>query len=193
MKLRNVIINMKKALISIDYTIDFVADDGKLTAGQPAQAIADKIAAVTQEAYDRGDYIFFAIDGHDEGDDFHPETKLFPPHNIKGTNGRHLYGKLAQVYENIKDDARVFWMDKRHYSAFSGTDLDIRLRERRVDTVVLTGVLTDICVLHTAIDAYNLGYQIEVVAPAVASLTPENHDFALAHFKHVLGATVIED
>lgn len=47
MKLRNVIINMKKALISIDYTIDFVADDGKLTAGQPAQAIADKIAAVT--------------------------------------------------------------------------------------------------------------------------------------------------
>ena len=40
-----------------------------------------------------------------------------------------------------------FWMDKRHYSAFSGTDLDIRLRERRVTTVVLTGVLTDICVL----------------------------------------------
>ena len=37
-------------------------------------------------------------------------------------------------------------MDKRHYSAFSGTDLDIRLRERRVDTVILTGVLTDICV-----------------------------------------------
>ena len=46
-------------------------------------------------------------------------------------------------------------MDKRHYSAFSGTDLDIRLRERHVDTVILTGVLTDICVLHTAVDAYN--------------------------------------
>ena len=173
---------MTKALISIDYTVDFVADDGKLTAGQPAQAIAEKIAEVTQKAYDRGDYIFFAIDGHDEGDNFHPETK-----------GRDLYGQLAQVYEKIKDDARVFWMDKRHYSAFSGTDLDIRLRERRVDTVVLTGVLTDICVLHTAIDAYNLGYEIEVVATAVASLTPENHHFALNHFKHVLGAKVIED
>ena len=184
---------MTKALISIDYTVDFVADDGKLTAGQPAQAIAEKIAEVTQKAYDRGDYIFFAIDGHDEGDNFHPETKLFPPHNIKGTKGRDLYGQLAQVYEKIKDDARVFWMDKRHYSAFSGTDLDIRLRERRVDTVVLTGVLTDICVLHTAIDAYNLGYKIEVVATAVASLTPENHHFALNHFKHVLGAKVIED
>lgn len=183
---------MTKALISIDYTYDFVADDGKLTAGKPAQAIEEAIAAITQKAYDDGDYIFFAIDGHDEGDEFHPETKLFPPHNIKGTSGRDLYGKLADVYEKIKGNSRVFWMDKRHYSAFSGTDLDIRLRERRVTTVVLTGVLTDICVLHTAIDAYNLGYDIEIPAAAVASLTKENHQFALGHFQNVLGAKVIE-
>ncbi|MGT2929414.1 cysteine hydrolase family protein [Streptococcus dentasini] len=183
---------MTKALISIDYTYDFVADDGKLTAGQPAQAIETAIAAKTQTAYEAGDYIFFAIDGHDEGDTFHPETKLFPPHNIKGTGGRNLYGQLADVYEAIKDDSRVFWLDKRHYSAFAGTDLDIRLRERRVTTLVLTGVLTDICVLHTAIDAYNLGYDIEIPASCVASLTQENHQFALDHFKNVLGATVTE-
>ena len=84
-------------------------------------------------------------------------------------------------------------MGKRHYSAFSGTDLDIRLRERRVDTVILTGVLTDICVLHTAIDAYNLGYQIEVVKPAVASIWPENHQFALGHFKNTLGAKLLDE
>ena len=109
---------MTKALISIDYSYDFVADDGKLTAGKPAQAIEDRIAQVTQEAYDNGDYIFVAMDRHDEGDTFHPETKLFPPHNIAGTAGRELYGKLAGVYDAIKDDHRVFWMDKRHYSAF---------------------------------------------------------------------------
>ena len=183
---------MTKALISIDYSYDFVADDGKLTAGQPAQAIEDRIAQVTQEAYDQGDYIFVMMDRHDEGDHFHPETKLFPPHNIAGTPGRELYGKLADVYEAIQDDEKVFWMDKRHYSAFSGTDLDIRLRERRVTKLVLTGVLTDICVLHTAIDAYNLGYEIEVVASATAALTPEAHDFALNHLKDVLEATIID-
>lgn len=64
--------------------------------------------------------------------------------------------------------------------------MDIRLRERRVTTVVLTGVLTDICVLHTAIDAYNLGYDIEVVESATASLTTEAHDFAIGHFKMFL-------
>lgn len=182
---------MKKALISIDYTYDFVADDGKLTAGKPAQAIEEAITRVTKEAYEAGNYIFFAIDGHDERDDFHPETKLFPPHNIKETSGRDLYGQLADLYAEIKEDSKVFWLDKRHYSAFSGTDLDIRLRERRVTTVVLTGVLTDICVLHTAIDAYNLGYDIEIPAEAVASLTEENHQFALNHFKNVLGAKIV--
>ena len=184
---------MTKALISIDYTEDFVADDGKLTAGAPAQAISDDIYGVTQKAFERGDYIFFTIDAHEGNDVFHPESKLFPPHNIIGTSGRNLYGKLADFYQEHAGDSRVFWMDKRHYSAFSGTDLDIRLRERRVDTVILTGVLTDICVLHTAIDAYNLGYQIEVVKPAVASIWPENHAFALGHFKNTLGAKLVDE
>lgn len=52
---------MTKALISIDYTVDFVADDGKLTAGAPAQAISKTIAQVTKVAFDRGDYIFLPL------------------------------------------------------------------------------------------------------------------------------------
>ena len=40
---------MKKALISIDYTYDFVADDGKLTAGKSAQAIEEAITEVEPE------------------------------------------------------------------------------------------------------------------------------------------------
>ena len=148
---------MAKALISIDYTEDFVADHGKLTAGAPAQAISDDIYGVTQKAFERGDYIFFTIDAHEENDVFHPESKLFPPHNIIGTSGRNLYGKLADFYQEHADESRVFWMDKRHYSSFSGTDLDIRLRERGINTVILTGVLTDICVLHTAVERLQPG------------------------------------
>ena len=98
---------MTKALISIDYTEDFVADHGKLTAGAPAQAISDDIYGVTQKAFERGDYIFFTIDAHEENDVFHPESKLFPPHNIIGTSGRNLYGKLAEFYKEHADDSRV--------------------------------------------------------------------------------------
>lgn len=182
---------MTKALISIDYTNDFVADNGLLTAGIPVQQIEEAIFKMTKDAFEGGAYIFFAIDGHDKDDIFHPETRLFPPHNIIGTSGRDLYGSLNDLYQEIKDDSRVFWLDKRHYSAFSGTDLDIRLRERKVDTLVLTGVLTDICVLHTAIDAYNLGYHIQVIESAVASLSDEKSHFALDHMKSVLAAEII--
>lgn len=45
---------MKKALISIDYTYDFVANDGKLTVGKPRQAIEEAITRVTKEAYEAG-------------------------------------------------------------------------------------------------------------------------------------------
>lgn len=182
---------MTKALICIDYTVDFVADEGKLTAGKPAQAIETALVGAVESAYAAGGYVFFAVDGHDENDQFHPESRLFPPHNIKGTSGRDLYGSLAGLYEKISGSDRVFWMDKRHYSAFSGTDLDVRLRERGVKTVVLTGVLTDICVLHTAISAYNLGYEIEVVEAAVASLDESRSQFALAHLQGVLGAKLV--
>ena len=179
-----------EALLSIDYTYAFVADDGKLTTGQPGQAIETALVNLTKQFIERGEYVVFAIDGHDTTDNFHPENQLFPPHNLIGTSGRELYGALKEVYESSKDLANVYWLDKRHYSAFSGTDLDIRLRERKITKLHLTGVCTDICVLHTAIDAYNLGYDIVIHEDCVQSFDPEGHAWALRHFKNTLGAEI---
>ena len=67
-----------------------------------------------------------------ENDVYHPESKLFPPHNIAGTNGRDLFGELQDVYETYKDDENVYYMDKTRYSAFAGTDLEMKLREREL-------------------------------------------------------------
>ncbi|HRL52342.1 MAG TPA: isochorismatase family cysteine hydrolase, partial [Enterococcus aquimarinus] len=78
-----------------------------------------------------------------------------------------------------------------HYSAVSGTDLDICLRERHITDLYLTGVCTDICVLHTAIDAYNLGYRLFIVENSVASFDPVGHEWALRHFSGALGATIV--
>lgn len=181
-----------KALISIDYTNDFVATDGALTTGEAGQKIAPKMVALTKQFAEQGDFVVFAIDGHDKQDLYHPENKLFPPHNLIGTAGRILYGDLNQVYQDIKGLPHVYWLDKRHYSAFSGTDLDIRLRERGINEIHLVGVCTDICVLHTAVDAYNLGYQLVIHADVVASFDTIGHEWALRHFEGTLGATIIK-
>ncbi len=71
-----------------------------------------------------------------------------------------------------------------------GTPLDSLLRERSINQVEIVGVCTDICVLHTAISAYNLGYKISVPAEGVASFNQKGHEWALAHFKNSLGAEV---
>ena len=180
-----------KALISIDYTNDFVATDGALTTGACGQEIEKELVALTKQFTQAGDYVVYAIDKHDPKDQYHPEARLFPPHNLAGTAGHELYGRLAELYQQTRQQANVYWLDKRHYSAFSGTDLDIRLRERNITEVHLSGVCTDICVLHTAVDAYNLGYQLVIHQQAVASFDEVGHQWALRHFKNSLGAEVL--
>jgi len=184
---------MKKALLVIDYTNDFIADEGKLTCGNPGQSIEDRIVSLTEDFLNNGDYVIFAVDVHEENDHYHPESKLFPPHNIRNTEGRELYGKLNDVYiANYTDsEKQIHWMDKTRYSAFAGTDLEIKLRERNIQEVHLTGVCTDICVLHTAVDAYNKGFAIVVHEDAVQSFSQSGHEWALSHFKNTLGAKVI--
>ncbi|MDO3410624.1 isochorismatase family cysteine hydrolase [Saccharibacillus sp. CPCC 101409] len=176
-----------KALIVIDYTNDFV--DGSLPVGEPGIAIEDRIVRLTESFADAGEYTVMAVDLHEEGDPYHPETALFPPHNIRGTKGRELYGRLKDAYESRK--ASIVWMDKTRYSAFAGTDLALRLRERGILEVHLIGVCTDICVLHTAVDAYNLGFKIVVHEDAVASFNAQGHQWALGHFTGSLGAQVV--
>lgn len=178
----------KKALINIDYTKDFV--NGALPVEDPAEKIHDQIVSLTKEFIDNGDFVVFAIDLHQEGDVYHPETLLFPPHNIKGTDGRELYGQLKTVYEEHKDKEHVYFLDKTRYSSFAGTDLEIKLRERGITEVHLVGVCTDICVLHTAVDAYNKGFNIVVHENAVASFNQSGHEWALGHFKGSLGADI---
>jgi nicotinamidase-related amidase len=179
-----------RALINIDYTYDFVADDGALTCGEPGREIEKKIVQLTEEFIENGDYVVFAIDVHNKGDSFHPETKLFPPHNLRGTSGRDLFGRLKAVYEENKYRENVVYMDKTRYSAFAGTNLEIKLRERGITEVHLVGVCTDICVLHTAVDAYNKGFKIVVYKEAVASFNQAGHEWALGHFGQSLGAMV---
>ncbi|RDY69926.1 cysteine hydrolase [Halobacillus trueperi] len=182
---------MKRALIIIDYTNDFVKNDGALTCGPPAQALEKYIHDVTETFMNENDLVVFGVDVHEEGDPYHPETDLFPPHNIRGTKGRELYGSLQKLYKENKHEPNTLYMDKTRYSAFAGTDLDLKLRERGITDLHLVGVCTDICVLHSAIDAYNLGYHIHVHKDGVASFNEAGHTWALSHFESTLGAKIL--
>lgn len=180
---------LKKALLVVDYTVDFVADDGALTCGKPGQVIEETICQLTEEFLANEELVIMPVDLHEQEDTYHPETKLFPPHNIRGTDGRALYGRLADIYEANKK--RILWMDKTRYSAFAGTNLELLLRERSIEEIHIVGVCTDICVLHTAVDAYNKGFTIFIHKNGVASFDQSGHEWALRHFTATLGAEIL--
>ena len=182
---------MKKAFILIDYSVDFIADDGALTTGKAGQALEQDILNYAKEFVDNGDYFVVAMDDHVKGDKYHPETKLFPPHNLHKTPGQALYGSIKEYYDEVSDRDNVFFTYKTRYSAFAGTTLDQKLRERDIKDIYLAGVCTDICIVHTAVDAYNLGYTIHVAESCVASFNQAGHEWALNHFESSLGAQVI--
>lgn len=57
----------------------------------------------------------------------------------------------------------------------------------------LAGTCTDICILHTAVSAWYLGFEVIIHEDAVASFNPVGHNWALHHFKNQLGMKVVNN
>ncbi|MFV0386922.1 isochorismatase family cysteine hydrolase [Paracoccus sp. (in: a-proteobacteria)] len=72
------------------------------------------------------------------------------------------------------------YLDKPTYSMFTAPDLDARLAARGADTVILTGVETDICVLATLVDAVERGLHVIAIADAMTSSDLAAHDATLS-------------
>ncbi|WP_160109657.1 isochorismatase family cysteine hydrolase [Pseudomonas izuensis] len=87
--------------------------------------------------------------------------------------------RQVEIIESLAPLADETVIDKGRYSAFHRTDLDARLKALDVDTLILSGVLTDVCVLSTVFDAFALGYHIRLVTDACTTTTLAGHYSAL--------------
>jgi nicotinamidase-related amidase len=100
-----------------------------------------------------------------------------PPRTMEGTKG-------WKVIDELKPQAGDIVFKKHRPSAFIAMDLDLMLRNRGIQTVVLTGVSTEGGVEGTARHGVNLGYYMVVVRDAVGSLDREGHDLALRYMEN---------
>jgi nicotinamidase-related amidase len=112
-----------------------------------------------------------------------PEFEVWGSHAVAGSWG-------ADIVDELKPRKGDFRVLKRKYSAFQGTDLDQLLRELKVDTVILTGVVTDICIQHTAADAFFRGYKIVVPRDCVEAVDAKTQEEAMRFMKKAYGPEI---
>ncbi len=78
-----------------------------------------------------------------------------------------------------------YLIKKRRYSAFFGTDFEILLRGLKVDTLLLCGGLTDVCVHYTFVDGHQSDYFCRVIEDCVAGSSEEAHESALRAMEYL--------
>jgi ureidoacrylate peracid hydrolase len=109
----------------------------------------------------------------------HPEHLRALPGTPRGfgvpSSSCHEDDPSVATVDELAPRADELVVRKRWYDAFAGTPLDGALRARGVDTLVVTGTMTDICVLATVVGAFSREYRITVVEDAVTTLWPEIH------------------
>jgi nicotinamidase/pyrazinamidase len=168
------------ALLITDMLNDFVEEGGTLVVPD-ARRIIPFLKEILMDARQQGVPVIFINDSHLEDDH---EFRYWPAHAVTDTWGGEVIAELSPIPgEHI--------ILKRRYSAFFETGLDMLLRELGVQIIYLAGVMTNVCVYSTAMDASMRDYDVVVFKDAVASLSEETDHFIFQQLKDVLQAALL--
>ncbi len=115
-----------------------------------------------------------------------PDDSLFETRTVHCLAGS--WG--AKIVDELPVDERDIIIPKRRYSGFFQTALDLSLRERGINTVIVTGVVTNICVRSTVHDAFFLRYKVLVPEDLVMATSPQAQEVTLYDIDTHYGAVV---
>ena len=173
---------MPNAVLVVDMVRGFLEPGYNLYCGDEARSIIGPVRELLRREADTGSAILFISDHHLPDD---LEFQMFPVHCVIGTEEPEVIPELSEwvTESNV--------VPKNRYSGFFNTDLEERLAGLNPDKVIICGVCTDICVMHTTSDARNRDYVVEISEDCVASFDGEAHRWALGHISRILGARVV--
>ncbi len=165
---------MKPAIIVIDMLKDNFKENPRNPFLQEGRAILPNLQRVLEEGRKREFPIIFACDSFLK-DDFIFKSRL-KVHSLRGTKG-------AEVIDDLKQEPADFILPKRRFSAFFKTDLDQTLRMLGVDTIIVTGMTTEVCVLMTAMDGLSHDFSVILLEDCSASRSREFHQGCLSLYR----------
>jgi ureidoacrylate peracid hydrolase len=155
----------KTAVLVVDMLNDFFEEGGVMVL-EGGKSLYKPISRLLEGARNANIPVFWL------NQTLYPDDKLFEKrivHCIEGTWG-------AQVVESLPVMPEDTIIGKRRYSGFFQTDLDLHLRERKIEYVIVVGVVTNICVRSTVNDAFFLGYEVFVSEDCVAATSERQQE-----------------
>lgn len=179
---------MRNVVLVVDMVRGFY-DIGPLANPRTARIVPNVVNLLERKIAD-GWLPVFLNDNHDPDDQ---EFDRFPPHCIVDSPEIELIPEL----EKFRYNSLIFC--KKSFSGFFGTTLNELLCKERPEKVIVVGVCTDICVLHTVAGLYMRGYhQIIVPKDCTETFSAPGHSakkikrWAYVHMTIVLGATIVQ-
>lgn len=174
------------ALIVVDVQNDF-CKGGSLEVPD-----GDAVVPVINRLMPRFRHVLGTLDWHPPNhSSFQEYGGTWPVHCVPGTWGAETHPDLdtSRIEHSAKAGTNV---DIDGYSGFVDTDLEAELRKRGVQRVFVTGLATDYCVKHTALDAVRLGFETSVVTDAcrAVNVSPGDDEAALSEMA-AAGATLV--
>lgn len=147
-----------------------------------AQAVLTNTVTLAQAFRAKGGFVVLVTVGSRDGKDMlRPITDQ--PLSAMPERPRNW----AELAPELGPETTDHTIIKHQWGAFFGTDLDLQLRRRGIDTIVLCGISTSIGVETTAREAYQYGYQQVFVEDAMAAMDAKEHEHTVRHIFSRLG------
>ncbi|MEW5955929.1 MAG: isochorismatase family cysteine hydrolase [Candidatus Micrarchaeota archaeon] len=182
-------LSKKTALLVIDVQNDYCSPSGALAkSGKPMQCIqeaAEKTIAVVEQAREARVPIVFTRMDYD--------LEKIPANNLERLKINKMEGLCAPgswgaAFYKVRPKKGDRVVTKNFYDAFFRTDLGKWLEKKDVQTILLCGVVTNICPLLTAAEAYYRGYDLVAVNDCLGAY--EDQESALHYMRQQFAATV---
>jgi nicotinamidase-related amidase len=161
---------MKPTIIVVDMLKDNLKESSRNPYLQEGRAILPNLQRLLEESRKREFPIIFACDSFLK-DDFIFKGRM-KVHSLRGTKG-------SEVIDDLKPEPTDIVLPKRRFSAFFKTDLDQTLRVLGVDTIIVTGITTEVCVLMTVMDGLSHDFSVILLEDCSASRNKEFHQGCL--------------
>lgn len=177
------------ALLVVDVQNDFVSLEG--SAGRRGEDVSASIAMVprllrlVEEARRVGLTVVYIKTTHSEWTDTPSWIYRNSQKGGLSTCREGTWG--AEFYEGISPLPSERVVIKHRYSAFINTDLNTVLKAKGVESVLVTGVATNVCVETTARDAYMYDYYVTLVSDCAAAYEPKLHEATLENIRRHFG------